>query len=262
MTITVGVLVPEGIVLATESLATLTTNLNIACPHCKTQIQIGGVDCPNPECKNKININIPASSTYYANKLFQIDNRYVGITTAGSGFVTGRTTESHIREFESTNLAERDSVKIIVEKLGEYFLKEAKNATDNFKKYSIGSIFITFLVAGYDKPDEKIGQAYKVEVTQKINIEEVHKAGYCVHIEGDQRVIVKLFKKDPSIPIPDVPFNLLPLQDAVDFAKFLIKTTIDYQRFAIMIPICGGDIDIALITPHEGFKWIQRKTIK
>lgn len=49
------------------------------------------------------------------------------------------------------------------------------------------------------------------------------------------------------------------LQDAIDYTIFLIRTTIDYQRFATMVPVVGGDIDLAIITHHAGFKWIQYK---
>ena len=51
----------------------------------------------------------------------------------------------------------------------------------------------------------------------------------------------------------------MTLQDAIDYAIFLIRTTIDYQRFATMVPTVGGDIDVAIITHHGGFQWIQEK---
>jgi len=53
----------------------------------------------------------------------------------------------------------------------------------------------------------------------------------------------------------------MTLNDAVDFARFLIRTTADYQRFAKVVPIVGGPIDIAVITKWAGFRWVQRKTL-
>ena len=55
--------------------------------------------------------------------------------------------------------------------------------------------------------------------------------------------------------------KMFSLQDAIDFAEFLIRTTIDCQRFSVMIPNVGGDIDIALVTPFNGFQWIRQKQI-
>lgn len=51
----------------------------------------------------------------------------------------------------------------------------------------------------------------------------------------------------------------MPIQDAIDFARFLVRTAIDFVRFAPGADYVGGPIDIASITRYEGFKWIQRK---
>lgn len=51
----------------------------------------------------------------------------------------------------------------------------------------------------------------------------------------------------------------LPVQDAIDLAEFLVTTTINYSKFALGPTTVGGPIDIAVITKHEGFKWVKRK---
>lgn len=51
----------------------------------------------------------------------------------------------------------------------------------------------------------------------------------------------------------------MPIQDAIDLADYLVDTTIKYARFAPGHATVGGPIEIAAITRHEGFKWIQRK---
>jgi len=60
----------------------------------------------------------------------------------------------------------------------------------------------------------------------------------------------------------DIRYDIMSLQDAIDFAVFIVRATIEAQRFnqkAVMG--VGGDIDIAIITP-EGFRWIQRKKLR
>jgi hypothetical protein len=53
----------------------------------------------------------------------------------------------------------------------------------------------------------------------------------------------------------------MPIQDAIDLARFLVETTIGFVRFAIFLPkSVGGAIEIAAITKHEGFRWVQRKS--
>ncbi len=51
----------------------------------------------------------------------------------------------------------------------------------------------------------------------------------------------------------------MPIQDAIDLAEFLVETTIKYRRFLPGAPIVGGPVEIAVITKHEGFKWVKRK---
>jgi len=55
-----------------------------------------------------------------------------------------------------------------------------------------------------------------------------------------------------------VVFDGMPLQDAIDYAVYLINVAIGRYRFVIGAPLCGGEIDVAVITPNE-FTWIQRK---
>jgi hypothetical protein len=53
----------------------------------------------------------------------------------------------------------------------------------------------------------------------------------------------------------------MPIQDAIDLARFLVETTIGFVRFAVFMPkTVGGAVEIAAITKHEGFQWVQRKS--
>lgn len=51
----------------------------------------------------------------------------------------------------------------------------------------------------------------------------------------------------------------MPTKDAIDLAHFLVSTTKGFVRFALGPNVVGGEIDIATVTKHEGFKWISRK---
>jgi hypothetical protein len=51
----------------------------------------------------------------------------------------------------------------------------------------------------------------------------------------------------------------MPIQDAIELADFLTGTTKAYYRFLPGADIVGGDTDLAVVTRHEGFKWIRRK---
>ena len=55
----------------------------------------------------------------------------------------------------------------------------------------------------------------------------------------------------------------MPLPDAVDVARFLMGTSLAFERLRAdrHLKTIGGPVDLAIITRHEGFRWIQRKRI-
>lgn len=64
--------------------------------------------------------------------------------------------------------------------------------------------------------------------------------------------------------VPHVYENLIlaaaPVQDAIDLARFMVETTKGFTRFATARPkTVGGPVEVAAITKHEGFQWVQRK---
>jgi hypothetical protein len=54
-------------------------------------------------------------------------------------------------------------------------------------------------------------------------------------------------------------FAPMPIQDAIDLARFLVDASIKFSRFVPGPQVVGGPVEIAAITKHEGFKWINRK---
>lgn len=63
-------------------------------------------------------------------------------------------------------------------------------------------------------------------------------------------------------------WGTITLQDAVDFCVLMTRTTESIQRFSdgtVLAPGgitgVGGDVDIAVITPERGFKWLRRKVL-
>ena len=61
-----------------------------------------------------------------------------------------------------------------------------------------------------------------------------------------------------SYPNQNIPWELMSIQDAIDFAEYAIKTTIDTMKFTATNKTVGGPIDILVITPDRA-KWIKKK---
>jgi len=62
-------------------------------------------------------------------------------------------------------------------------------------------------------------------------------------------------------PMQTPTFEVFSLQDAIAYAEFLINTTAIHQQFSNTMPNVGGEIDIALVTPFDDFKWIRQKEL-
>lgn len=51
-----------------------------------------------------------------------------------------------------------------------------------------------------------------------------------------------------------------PIQDAIALARYMVETTMGFIRFSVTrTKTVGGPIEIAAITKHEGFRWVERK---
>lgn len=74
-------------------------------------------------------------------------------------------------------------------------------------------------------------------------------------------VYTVLKKESTFIAKANIDYNMMNLQDAVDFARFAIRTTIDTQRFLQMEKTVGGPIDVLIIKPQESI-WVSSKELK
>lgn len=62
-----------------------------------------------------------------------------------------------------------------------------------------------------------------------------------------------------SLPMEPLVDPGMPIQDAIDLVKYLVSVTEGFVRFIPGAPTVHEPIDIAAITYHEGFRWVQRK---
>jgi hypothetical protein len=67
-----------------------------------------------------------------------------------------------------------------------------------------------------------------------------------------------------AVPIHNVGLyclDAMPIQDAIDLARWLVQVTMGYQRFNVLQQpkTVGGSIELAAITKHEGFRWVERR---
>lgn len=256
---------PEGVVLAADSRVTL-------------QGQREGE-------------NVVILATYdNATKLLKVSGQdYVGAVTYGMGAIgqqQPRTAHSYIPEFEEELAREetgRLSVMGFAEKLSSFFTDrwEAEMPED------FQGPGMVFLVGGYDV-GAPYGRVFEFEVPSRPVPTEPQGDDFGITWGGQREFTDRLIQGfDDSLPgilqerldltdeqrqeIRDhlrgkltaaIPFAFLPLQDCVDIAIFLIRTTVSIQSWITGVRGVGGAIDVAMITRTEGFRPVQQKRIR
>lgn len=260
MTLNVSLRVPDGIVLASDSLATLSAlitqqiNAETKCQKCGERVEIRGIKAPP--------VTVPSSTWPFAQKLFPILGQF-GLATHGSGFVNGRSIYNHIVELEPTLPSKSDGNLFdeICDKIVDYFREQlvAEWKKSNVREDLQPDHFrpIGFQLVGYAKNQEgePAPQTRIIKIGRVPSVEQANEIGSSV--SGDTAVVRLLWPKGQT----GANFAAFSLQDAIDYAEFLIRTTSNYQRFSGRMPTVGGEIDIALVTNHLGFRWIAQKKL-
>lgn len=258
MSLVVTLKVPDGIVVAADSLSTAHNILQIegpdfkiTCPNCKKEV--GLAELPTPQ------IPIPFSASSYTDKLFPILKKYA-VSTYGLGVINNRSIYYHVKQFEGQNNGlksveelKNNFIAYIERELLVQFPNYPQEAPENWAPLS-------FHINGYEIPNGKpSGVTYAVTIGRKNKIERNDKIG-CL-IGGDMRLVQKMWEIGKEDKRRGFKYPFFSLQDAIDLSEFLINATSSFQRFTCEVPSVGGAVDIALLTPFHDFQWIRRKKL-
>ena len=239
MSFIVTMYVREGIVLASDSRLTL------------------HVTQPEQDSQQVVQLAVGQSDSTY--KTFLALKRF-GISTYGDAAISGVPIAGYIESFISEHLSP-----------GEYQIDQLPQEILNYFRNFEPIPNTAFHVAGYKKVNNIYEQhIWHVSVNENAanRINESGQQGASWGGEGDilGRIIKPAFSRDPegnfqTYPTYKIPYSFFTLQDAIDFAIYAIRTTIDTIRFQPRAKTVGGPIDVLVIKPEEAF-WVQRKTLK
>lgn len=258
MTLIVSVRVPDGIVIAGDSLlpligqGSLEANLDVTCPQCNHKQKIQ----PEPSI-----FPVPQKTFSHAQKVFPFCERFGVGAFGGVGLLANKSIYSTMRLFEQElNGTSFKQVTDIAQRIGDEMhglLKEQLNRENT----SVDTIpedqaILGFQVIGYDDTDPKT-----VEVFLGKTVHYQVRPEFGSTVSGSQEAVQAIWGLYETQPESQPPYPLFSLQDAIDYAEFLIRTTIDHQRFSQKMSSVGGDIDIALVTLFDGFQWIRQKSL-
>jgi len=213
-------------------------------------------------------------------------NTYVGAVTYGAAVIGQtpnniRTAYSFIPEFEAGLPKGRLSVKGFVKKFTDFFLEQWQNKMPN----NYDGPGITFIIGGFSEKSP-YGSMYLLNIPNEPSPKEQSPDSFGIAWGGQSKLASRLIHGyDPDLlkivksklKLSDkqieelkgelrqlsmgVPYPVLPLQDCIDLAVFLVKTTIEAQKLSIAIRGVGGAIDVAVITGRHGLRIIQQKEL-
>lgn len=274
MSVVIVVKVSEGLVLAADSAATL----------------YGRIEGPE-------GVHEGILKTYYnAKKLLQIGDFPIGVLTWGQAFIGPRTVESLVREWEyeyswqtreeyAQEHPESFKVKECAEGLCRFLAKIHAEAYQEQAEeqrpplgmvvagYSQGEFFpeVWRFVLPFDSEGVVHNQRPDVEGKPDFGASWFGGTDAIVRLHwGRDDAVIKIISerfglseddvRDALAPLQyQIPFSLMPLQDAIDYANYMLNVAIGRFRFVLGPELCGGQIEIAAITPKE-FDWISRKS--
>lgn len=252
---------PEGIVLAADSRVTL--------------------EAMGPGMKQPIHVNFDN-----ATKLLNFGKKHchVGAVTYGVAVIGLRTAYSYMPEFELELKDQRMSVEQYAKKLSDFFLRRWRDAS---MPEADPGLSMTFIVGGYDE-EKPYGSVFLVEIPQRPEPSprnpgdhdfgmtwggQLEVASRLVH--GTDPMLVPLIRQQLGLSEEQlgklsqliaqlqyrIPFDILPLQDSIDLATFLIRATITMQHLGVTVRGVGGTIEIATVTRMSGLVYVQRKRV-
>ncbi len=239
MSLIITVYVREGLVMAADSRLTLTIPRTVPGGQAHT-------------------LSLTASDS--AKKLFLAPNN-VGIATCGTADIGGVPIAGFVESFIVERLKPQPhTVHEVAHSLAAYMLSAG-----------IGPNTV-FHVAGYEALSSGALEQVLLQVNPaasqvvQLNPSGLQGANWNGEIDILQRLLNEVSLTQPSgqpsvaLPAFGVPFEFFTLQDAIEFADFGIRSTIETLRFQAREKTVGGPVDVLVIRPDSA-EWIRQKQL-
>lgn len=237
MSLVIGVYVREGIVMASDSRLTLTLQRSTA----------GGSET----------LSVPSSDSNY--KTF-VTAGHIGISTFGAADISGVPLagfiESFIRDEIGTGIRSPEEV---AKALATHFGAMAPVPQTGF------------MVGGYQESSTGTDQQlWSVDLSKRSVTRSNPLSDQGVVWGGEADILARLLGQvgaldekgqlGSAVPFFPIPYQFFTLQDAIDFAVYAIRSTIDSLRFQARAKTVGGPIDVLVLKPGESI-WVARKSL-
>lgn len=207
-----------------------------------------------------------------------------GISTCGAASLQKKNITGYIKEYIETQVISTTSVHDTAYNLQTYI-----QGIDSVAE-------VHFIVAGYDTQTNgtKVQEVYWIVTGANGGVTQLPTNSFGVKWDGEVDTLTRIIKphfmcnqpiqipgltlnvasgtmnvgdaivlpKSQTAVVPEnvIPWDAMTLQDAIDFVRYAINTTIDTMRFTNVNKTVGGAIDILVIKPNKT-QWIAHKKL-
>jgi len=212
--------------------------------------------------------------------------------TCGSGNIGSQSISNIAKDFrlsisQNPNKVGFDPKSYQIEHIAKLAFEFFKVRFDAAKLPDPNDHYFEFLIGGYDS-DEPHGEVWKIcyseNALQKPELIIAKNNTGNVYWSGQTQVLQRLILgydariatvlKDSGLPERQVNALLqtikdslatplvcdtMPVIDAIQLTRYLVNVTKGYFKYLPGADVVGGETEIATVTRHEGFKWINRK---
>jgi hypothetical protein len=181
-----------------------------------------------------------------ARKLFLLFGRF-GVGTFGDEFISNMPIAHYVADYEArAKGSEPKTTEACGRQLNEYFAKLLPRPN------------VGFFVSGFDDlmPFAFHANALTGDLARQNVAAGTSEIQYGVAYGGDTAVLGRLLGDPKFLPA----FGVMPLQDAIDFSRHLVRTTIEQLRFEPRFATVGGAIDTVIVQPGEA-RWLSQKEL-
>ncbi len=216
MTLIVSLRIPDGIVIAGDSLSTLMgqgqfeATVGVICPICNHQHEI--------QSKSPI-FPVPGTTFSYAQKVFPFCGKF-GVGTFGMGLLANKSVHFTIRlleqklEEDKTFLTSATETAQIIGNEIHTFLSQENIIMENTPE---DQFLLGFQVVGYDDNDPK---TIEVLIGKDVDYRPVEGLGCTV--SGSKKIVQAIWDLYETDPQSQPPYEVFSLQDAIDYAEFFV----------------------------------------
>jgi len=213
-----------------------------------------------------------------AQKLFQFQKLPIGILTYGIGNIGKKSIETLLRDFDRAHPIDKkkytikEETKFLFDFLENIYAKQFIKIP--MEKKPVMGLFVAgysynstegeeweFLLPRDSKPkkvrdQDVFGSSWRgasLPFTRLNSGIDPRITNDLIKSGVDGGIIKKISQKYHS----PVAYDGMPVKDAVEYLKFILRTTIGLISFEIGAPSCSEPINIAIISPKEGFNPVE-----